>query len=86
MEVPVTDTEVYEMLDKGNQIVDNGIQRTQSLQSMALTSILQVIEAVNVGRGGLTEDHLECLLDSTRTLTMGFSNLNQVWKDMIRNY
>ncbi len=42
LRIPRTDVEVYEQLDKGNQIVDQAAQRIQSLQAAAMTSLLHI--------------------------------------------
>ncbi len=85
MAVPNTDQEVWENLDKGSQIADLGVQRSQSMQMTALSSILRIINAIGDGNAGLAEDHLQILTDATRMITSSVSSLNQVRKDTIRN-
>ncbi len=85
MVVPHTDTEVFELLNKGNQIVDAGIQRAQHLQLAALGSLLRIIDLIASEQGGVMETHLQAITDVTQALTMGFTGLLQVRKEVIRN-
>ena len=85
MEVPTTETEIFELMDKGHQITDAALQKSQSLQAIALGSILRILNSNGNGRGGLTEQHLEGLLDANRVITMSFSSVNQIRKELIRN-
>ncbi len=85
MQVPRTNTEVWDNMSRGNQVVDNATQRIQSLQVHALSAILSIINAIGTGNGGLSESHLGTLTDATRMLTMSFSSLLQVRKELIRN-
>ncbi len=85
LQVPKTDVEVYERMAKPQQIVDHGLQRVQSLQAAALTSLLLVIDAVGSGTAGSTESQLEAITGATRLITMGFGGLHQVRKDCVRN-
>ncbi len=85
MAVPNTGQDVWDNLDKGAQITDLGIQRSQGMQAAALSAILRIIHAIGNGTAGVTEDHLQGLTDATRMITSSFSSLNQVRKDNIRN-
>ncbi len=83
--VPKTNTEIWDGMNRGHQTVDLGIQRMQSLQANALTSIIRIVEEICRGRAGPTENHLEGLMDAVRLLSMAFSSANQVRKEGIRN-
>ncbi len=85
MSVPRTNTEVWDLLSRGYQVADNSTQRIQLLQVHALSAILSIINAIGTGNGGTTESHLGTLTDATRMLTMSFSSLTQVRKELIRN-
>ncbi len=85
MVVPKTNAEVYELMSKGHQIVDAGVQRTQHLQLAALGSLLRILDLIANDNGGTAEDHLQAITDATRALTMGFTGLHQVRKEVIRN-
>ncbi len=85
LQVPRTNPEVWENLHRGTQMLDNQVQRVQLLQVNALSVILRIIDEIGTNRGGLTESHLEELTDANRMLSMGFSSLNQVRKEAIRN-
>ncbi len=85
MQVPKTDADVWDVLERGSQIADNTVQRSQNLQAAALAAILNIVNSIGTGSAGMTEEHLEVLTDCVRMLTMGFSTLNQVRKEIIRN-
>ena len=61
------------------------VQRVQSLQVNALSSIILIIEEICKEEAGPTEDHLDALMDAVRLMSMGFSSCNQVRKESIRN-
>ncbi len=82
---PRTDEEVYERLAKGQQIVDQAVQRAQTLQAAALTSLLLIIDNVGSDKGRSAEDNLEDITNATRLITMSFGGLLQVRKEVIRN-
>ena len=65
--------------------MDNGTQKVQKMMAHALSVILNIINQIGEGQADMTEVHLQELTDATRILTMGFSNLNQVRKELIRN-
>ena len=44
LQVPKTNTEVWELLHKGVQIVDTSVQRIQHLQVAELSAMLRIIE------------------------------------------
>ncbi len=73
------------MLNRGQQVADNGVQKVQSLMAHGLSAIISVINAIGSGTAGLTEDHLETLTDANRLVTMGFSSMLQIRKELIRN-
>ncbi len=52
---------------------------------MGLVALLSIINAIGNGNGGLTKSHLSALTDATRIITMSFSSLTQVRKELIRN-
>ncbi len=85
LQVPKTDIEVFERLTKPQQIVDAAVQKVQSLQASALSSLLMVIDAVGSGTAGSTESQLEAITSATRLITMGFGGLHQVRKECVRN-
>ncbi len=83
--VPRTNTEVWEAMNKGQQIVDGSVQRIQTSLSHALSAIIEMIEAIGSGTAGPTEDHLLGLTDANRLITNSFTSLTQVRKEMYRN-
>ncbi len=85
MSVPRTNPEVWDMLNRGQQVADNGAQRVQSLMAHALSAIIEVINQIGSGTAGLTEEHLQTLTDANRLVTMGFSSMSQIRKELIRN-
>ncbi len=85
MAVPRTNTEVWEILPRGQQVTDNATQRVQAMQVHALSALLSIINQIGSGNGGMTETHLSTLTDATRLITMSFANLTQVRKELIRN-
>ncbi len=84
-QVPRTNPEVWELMSRGAQVADNATQRVQLMQAHALSSILEVINAVGNNTGGQTEDHLNTMTDATRLITMSFASLTQVRKELVRN-
>ncbi len=83
--VPRTNPEVWENLHRGVQMVDSQVQRTQLLQVNAMSVILRIIDEIGTNTAGMTEAHLTKLTDANRMVTMSFSCLNQVRKELIRN-
>ncbi len=82
---PKTNTEVWEALPKGVQVVDATVQRIQSLQAAALSIILRIIDQIGNDTAGITESHLDELTDANRIVTMSFAYMVQVRKDLVRN-
>ncbi len=85
MQVPKTDTEVWECMDKGSQIADNAVQRSQNMNVAALAAVLSVINKIGSGVAGSAETHLHTLTDCSRMIISSFANLNQVRKEIVRN-
>ncbi len=85
MAVPRTNPEVWDMLNRGQQVADNSTQKVQSLMAHALSAIIEVINQIGSGTAGLTEEHLQTLTDANRLVTMSFSAMCQVRKELIRN-
>ncbi len=83
--IPKTNPEVWEQLNKGVQIADLSVQKLMSLQAAALSIILKIIDQIGTDSAGLTESHLRELTDANRIVTMSFTNMMQVRKDLIRN-
>ncbi len=65
MAVPRTNTEVWEILPRGQQVTDNATQRVQAMQVHALSALLSIINQIGSGNGGMTETHLSTLTDAT---------------------
>ncbi len=85
LDVPKTNNDVWDLMHKGNQVVDAATQRVQRLMAHGLSVILGIIDQIGRDQGGTTESHLQELTDATRLMTMGFSSLTQVRKELIRN-
>ncbi len=85
MVIPKTNTEIWELMPRGTQVADNSVQKIQSVQVHALSALLAIIDAIGTGNGGCTETHLTTLTDLTRLITMSFTSLTQVRKELIRN-
>ncbi len=83
--VPRTNTEVWDLMNHGNQVADNVTQQVQLMQVHALSALLEIINAIGSNTAGPTEDHLATLTDATRLITMSFSSLTQVRKELVRN-
>ena len=85
MTVPRTNPEIWEMLNRGQQVVDNTVQRVQSYQAHALSAIIDIINQIGNGTAGLTEQHLRTLTNANRLVTMSFSTMSQIRKELVRN-
>ncbi len=85
MSVPRTNTEVWEALNKGQQVVDMATQRVQQSLAHALAAIFEMINAIGDGTAGSTESHLLGLTDANRLITDAFTSLSQVRKEQFRN-
>ncbi len=72
-------------MNKGVQIAELSVQKLMSLQAAALSIILKIIDQIGNDTAGLTETHLRELTDTNRIVTMSFTNMMQVRKDLIRN-
>ncbi len=71
------------MLNRGQQVADNGTQWVQSLMAHTLSAIVEVINQIGSGTAGLTEEHLQTLMDANHLVTMGFSSMSQIQKELI---
>ena len=85
MVVPKTNTEVWELLNKGVTIVDSSVQKIQSIQLAGLAALLRIIESVGNQTGDMTEEQLQEMTDATIMTCMAFSGMHQIRKDLIRN-
>ncbi len=85
MGTPKTNPEVWELMPRGYQVADNYTQKVQQILAHALSAILEIITAIGSDTGGSTESHLRTLTDAQRLVTMGFSWLTQIRKELIRN-
>ncbi len=82
MAVPRTNPEVWEALNKGQQVVDMATQRIQTSLAHALSAIFEMINAIG---DGSAESHLLSLTDANRLITDAFTSLSQVRKEQYRN-
>ncbi len=82
---PRTNSDVWELLNRGHRAVDIGVQNAQNMQTHALTSIVRIVEEICNETAGPTEKHLNALMDAVRLMSMVFSACNQVRKEAIRN-
>ena len=85
LQVPKTNEDVYELMDKGPIIVDTSVQKNQLLLSKVLIILTQLFEAFDTDTRVMVRDHQEALEDALKMLISCFSGLNQVRKDVIRN-
>ena len=85
MTVPRTNPEVWDLLNRGQQVADTSVQRVQSFQAHALSAIIDIINQIGSGTAGLTEEHLRTLTNANRLVTMSFSTMSQIRKELIRN-
>ncbi len=77
--------EVWELLNRGQQVADTATQRIQSFLAHGISAVIKIISAIGTDEGGSTETHLQSLTDANCFLTMSFTTLSQVRKELIRN-
>ena len=85
LQVPWTNTEVYESLKRGAGIVDSSVQRAQGMLARALTATLEIVDVVGKDSESPLEKHLNQISDIVRGLSAAFAQLCQTRKDNIRN-
>ena len=65
--------------------MDTAVQKVQNMQVAGLSALFSIIESLGNNIGDLNQDQLQALTDANIMACMGFSSMNQIRKDLIRN-
>ncbi len=85
LQTPKTNPDVWELLNKGHQIVDSSTQRVQSLQVGVMSAVTRMVDAITNDTAGPLSDYAQELTDVVTMHVMSFNYLSQIRKDVIRN-
>ncbi len=85
LQTPKTNADIWELLNRGVQIVDSTTQRVQNLQVSSLAVLVRIVDQIGGDEAGACADHVTELSDAVTMMVMGFSYLSQVRKELIRN-
>ncbi len=85
LQTPKTNADVWELLQRGVQIVDSTAQRVQHLQVAALSAVVKIVDQIGADTAGQCVDHVQEMSDMVTILVMSFSYLSQIRKELIRN-
>ncbi len=85
LQTPKMNGDIWELMNRGVQIVDSTTQRVQNLQVSSLAIIIRLVDQIGGDVAGACVDHVNELSDAVTMLVMGFTYLSQVHKELIRN-
>ncbi len=85
LQTPKTNPDIWELLQRGVQIVDSTTQRVQNLQVSSLSVLVKLVDQIGGDVAGSCADHVKELSDAVTMLVMGFTYMSQIRKELIRN-
>ncbi len=85
LQTPNTNKDVWELMNRGVQIVDSSTQKVQNLLVSVLAVLTRLLDNICNDTAGDCADHVTELSDSVLMGVMGFTYLSQIRKECIRN-
>ncbi len=85
LQTPNTNRDVWEIMNRGAQIVDSTTQKVQNLLVSVLSIETKLMDSICSDTAGACADHMKELSDTVTMGVMGFCYLSQIRKEIIRN-